>query len=182
MITLIGFVGMLIHALERVNVSIALICMVNQSALEFNSSDPSDKDDGQYIWSKKTQGIILGCYFWGYLLTQIPSGYLSSRYGVKYLFGLSILCSSVLTLLIPLSANIHWIVFSIVRFLIGFCHGTAWPSMTVIMAHWAPKYERGKLMAFMNADLHVFSFDSQRVCEYLQVHKLEMQLPFQRVD
>ena len=135
--------------------------------------------DGRYIWSQKNQGIILWCYFWGYLLTQIPSGYLSSRYGVKYLFGLSILLSSVLTLLIPLSANIHWILFSMVRFFIGFCHGTAWPSITVIIAHWAPKYERGKLMAFINAG-SAFSFFSsfQNFFYCVKVRKLEMQLPF----
>lgn len=58
---------------------------------------------------------------------------------------------------IPLSAKVHWIAFCILRFIIGLCHGTVWPGMTVIMAHWAPKYERGKLMGFMNAG-YLFTF------------------------
>jgi MFS family permease len=52
---------------------------------------------------------------------------------------------------IPLSANAHWIVFCILRFLVGLAHGTIWPCMTVIMSRWAPTSERGKLMGFMNA-------------------------------
>lgn len=59
--------------------------------------------------------------------------------------------SSLVTMFILLIAKVHWIGFCILRFVIGFCHGTVWPCMIVIMAHWAPKHERGRLMGFMNA-------------------------------
>ncbi|CAF1249137.1 unnamed protein product [Rotaria sp. Silwood1] len=70
------------------------------------------------------QGIILGAYFWGYIITQIPGGYLAGR------FGGAMIVSSLLIVFMPLIAH---------------------PCITVIMAHWAPAHERGKLIGFMNA-------------------------------
>ena len=43
--------------------------------------------DGEFDWDKETQGIILGAFFWGYLLTQIPGGWLAERVGGKGVFG-----------------------------------------------------------------------------------------------
>lgn len=54
-----------------------------------------------YDWSEEQQGIILGAFFWGYTLTQIPGGMLSQRYGGKYVFMLGILFSAVCSLLTP---------------------------------------------------------------------------------
>jgi len=51
----------------------------------------------------------------------------------------------------PFVSSIHWILFSSLQVLVGLAHGTIWPCMAVIMAHWAPANERGKLMGFMNA-------------------------------
>ena len=52
-------------------------------------------------------GWVLSAFFYGYLITQIPGGYLASRFGGRYVFGLGILLTSVLTLLTPLAAEIH---------------------------------------------------------------------------
>lgn len=54
-----------------------------------------------YNWSQEQQGIILSSFFWGYLITQIPGGILSQRYGGKYVFMLGILLSAVCSLLTP---------------------------------------------------------------------------------
>ncbi len=103
------------------------------------------------MWSKNIQGLILGAYFWGYIISQIPAGYLAGRFGARFIFGGAIFVSSLVTMFIPLGANRHWIVFSILQVIVGLAHGTIWPCMAVIMAHWAPTNERGKLMGFINA-------------------------------
>lgn len=54
-----------------------------------------------YNWSQEQQGIILSSFFWGYLITQIPGGILSQRYGGKYVFMLGILFSALCSLLTP---------------------------------------------------------------------------------
>ncbi|CAF5058397.1 unnamed protein product, partial [Rotaria sp. Silwood1] len=97
------------------------------------------------------QGIILGAYFWGYIITQIPAGYLACRFGPRFLFGGAMIVSSVVTAFMPIIASVHWILFCILRLLVGLAHGAILPCTAVIMAHWAPVQERGKLMGFMNA-------------------------------
>ncbi len=57
----------------------------------------------------------------------------------------------------PIAANVHWIVLCILQIIVGLAHGTIWPCLTVIIAHWAPTNERGKMMGFINAG-NFFSF------------------------
>ncbi len=97
------------------------------------------------------QGIILGAYYWGFVITQIPAGYLAGRFGARFIFGGAIFISSLVTMFMPMAANVHWIVLSILQIIVGLAHGSIWPCLTVIMAHWAPTNERGKLMSFVNA-------------------------------
>lgn len=59
-----------------------------------------------YDWDSDTQGWILGAFFYGYILTQIPGGYLASRCGAKWLLGLGILGTVLFTLLTPLAADL----------------------------------------------------------------------------
>ncbi|RUS90911.1 hypothetical protein EGW08_001308, partial [Elysia chlorotica] len=94
-LSLIGCVGFLNLYALRVNLSVAMVCMVNQTALDLvkdaehsgdtdqrpatcngvenqSSNDTSDGDrEGEFVWSKETQGYVLGSFFWGYLLTQV---------------------------------------------------------------------------------------------------------------
>ena len=50
-------------------------------------------------------GWALGAFFYGYLITQIPGGWLAERYGGKMVFGIGIVMTSVLTLVTPLAAE-----------------------------------------------------------------------------
>lgn len=59
-----------------------------------------------YDWDSETQGWILGAFFYGYILTQIPGGYLASRCGPKWLLGLGVLGTILFTLLTPLAADL----------------------------------------------------------------------------
>ena len=33
----------------------------------------------KFNWDPETVGLIHGSFFWGYIVTQIPGGYISSR-------------------------------------------------------------------------------------------------------
>ena len=50
-------------------------------------------------------GWVLGAFFYGYLITQIPGGWLAERYGGKMVFGIGIVMTSVLTLFTQLAAE-----------------------------------------------------------------------------
>ena len=66
-------------------------------------------------------GVVLSSFFYGYIVTQLPGGLLALKFGGKNLFGLGILCTSVLTLLTPLAARSHVGFLITLRVLIGLC-------------------------------------------------------------
>ena len=66
-------------------------------------------------------GHILAAFYYGYLITQIPGGYIAARFGGKNLFGIAILLSAMLTLITPLASREHWSFLFILRFIEGLC-------------------------------------------------------------
>ncbi len=67
-----------------------------------------------------TLGQVLGSFFYGYILTQIPGGILAQRFGGRWVFGVGIVMTAILTLLTPLAANISVWFLVVVRILEGF--------------------------------------------------------------
>ena len=59
---------------------------------------PSPKQ-GEFEWDPETQGLILGCFFYGYALSHVPGGLLAERYGGKWLMGKSVTSDTVTTAL-----------------------------------------------------------------------------------
>ena len=47
----------------------------------------------------------MGSFFYGYIVTQVPAGWLASRFGGKYLFGFGVLLTSVMTMFTPAAAR-----------------------------------------------------------------------------
>ncbi len=39
------------------------------------------EEDGKYTWDQETQGLILGAFFYGYIVMQVPGGWLARRFG-----------------------------------------------------------------------------------------------------
>jgi MFS family permease len=116
---------------------IAIVCMVDPR--RSNNQDVSQNDEFSFLtddvksvakreagtyfdWSKAMQGFILSSYFYGYILTQIPSGWLAIRYGPKIVLFIAILGASIATLLTPLAATFNVYALVAVRFLTGFFH------------------------------------------------------------
>ena len=52
-------------------------------------------------------GWILSSFFFGYLITQVPGGWLAERYGGRWIFGIGIVMTAVLTLFTPLAVYWH---------------------------------------------------------------------------
>lgn len=61
--------------------------------------------DGSFVWPKDVQGLILSAYFYGYILMQIPGGWLSFKFGGRIILAISMAIGSAFTLLIPVSAK-----------------------------------------------------------------------------
>lgn len=99
--------------------------------------------DGPFNWDRSTQGLVLGAFFYGYIITPIPGGRMAERWGAKWLFGIGALITGFLSLLIPYAAY-NWGVAGVVtlRILQGLGEGVTYPAMEALIAHWLPVGER----------------------------------------
>ncbi len=61
--------------------------------------------EGEFSWTPETQGLILGSFFYGYIMTQLLGGYLALQLGGKYVYGVGIAMTAVLTILTPVAAR-----------------------------------------------------------------------------
>ncbi|NWX62854.1 VGLU1 protein, partial [Promerops cafer] len=61
----------------------------------------------QFNWDPETVGMIHGSFFWGYIVTQIPGGFIAQKFAANRVFGLAIVSTSVLNMLIPSAARTH---------------------------------------------------------------------------
>ncbi|GIY72130.1 hypothetical protein CEXT_461851, partial [Caerostris extrusa] len=88
------------------------------------------------------QGLVLGSFYFGYVVTQIPGGMAAEKYGAKWLFGIGILITSIFSLLTPVCAR--WSVWALIvaRAIEGLGEGVTYPAMHALIGRWAPRQER----------------------------------------
>ncbi|XP_060084519.1 uncharacterized transporter slc-17.2-like [Ylistrum balloti] len=175
-LAVLGFFGFINVYTLRANMSVAVVCMVNWTAIHESkgntSNDSTEKlissscglvsagsnltskqqfEDGEFVWHEDVQGSVLGAFFWGYLVTQIPGGWVATRFGGKRVFGLSMLAASIATFATPVAARTSYIFLIVLRIILGICSGVSFPAMHALWGSWAPPLERSKLTAFTYA-------------------------------
>lgn len=102
------------------------------------------------------QGIILSSFYVGYVITHLPGGMLSEKFGGKYSLGLGILATGIFTLITPITVEIGEATgLIIVRVLMGLCEGTTFPALNAMLAQWTPPEERSMIgsLVFAGAQL-----------------------------
>ena len=155
----------------KVNLSVAIVAMVNQTALksgtldpdplEINQSSPGvckplshnstleepviSNDDGPLVWTEPEQGLVLGSYFWGYLITQVPGGRISELYGGKWVFWTAVFLNILAILLSPICSMAGYQYLIGMRIMMGLGAGVTFPAMNVLIAKWSPKDERSTI-------------------------------------
>jgi len=108
---------------------------------------------GEFDWDLKTQGLVLGTFFYGYIAVQVPSGMLAERFGGKHVLGLGLLFTGIFNILTPFSARFSFPVLITVRVLTGIVEGVIFPSLSCLLSRWVPEPERSVLTTFINAGL-----------------------------
>lgn len=106
---------------------------------------------GKYLWDKYQQNFLLGCFYAGYVLTELPGGRLAEIIGARRVFGYSMLAASLVTLLTPVAAEWHFTAVLILRILLGFFLGATWPAMPPMANKWIPPNDRSKFISNMMA-------------------------------
>ncbi|GBP50287.1 Putative inorganic phosphate cotransporter [Eumeta japonica] len=159
------FLGMANAYIMRTNMSVAIVAMVNHTALpidpeavdtecgpvDANATESASQQDGEFVWSSTLQGYILSSFFYGYVITQIPFGILSKRFGARLFLGVGMLINSVFGLLVPVaaSAGYQWLI--LVRFIQGLGEGPIVPCSHAMLAKWIPPNERSRMGAAVYA-------------------------------
>ncbi|XP_066439705.1 vesicular glutamate transporter 2 [Eleutherodactylus coqui] len=127
----------------RCNLGVAIVDMVNNSTIHRNGKIIKEK--AKFNWDPETVGMIHGSFFWGYIVTQIPGGYIASRLAANRVFGAAIVLTSTLNMLIPSAARVHYGCVIFVRILQGLVEGVTYPACHGIWSKWAPPLERSRL-------------------------------------
>ncbi|XP_054969861.1 sialin isoform X7 [Pan paniscus] len=122
-----------------------------RTARLFYRAPHGPKPGKKYQWDAETQGWILGSFFYGYIITQIPGGYVASKIGGKMLLGFGILGTAVLTLFTPIAADLGVGPLIVLRALEGLGEGVTFPAMHAMWSSWAPPLERSKLLSISYA-------------------------------
>ena len=129
---------------------LAFFGFVNVYALRVNLSiaiNPMVRDGSTVIDGPEDAALVLSSFFFGYIVTQVPGGWLAAKYGAKWVFGFGILTTTVLTLVTPVAAKSSMGALICVRVIEGFGEGVTYPAINSLWARWAPPLERSKLTA-----------------------------------
>ncbi|KRG03535.1 sialin isoform X2 [Drosophila mojavensis] len=129
-----------------------------QSCMDLSTSAPGNKDvgchpppgtspnakeeDGPFNWSETLQGKLLSCYFWGYMVSQIPLARVAEIFSAKWVFLGAVAINVICTIFSPGLAKLHSVGLMAMRILEGVGGGAAFPSMHTMIASWAPQTER----------------------------------------
>ena len=131
-----AFIAVFICYMDRVNISVAIIPMVEQ-----------------YGWDVATQGLIFSSFYMGYLLLQIVGGRLADRFGGKIILAGGVLLWSLFTLITPPAAAFGIASLITVRVLMGMGEAVTFPSIYSMYARWVPLNERSRSVAVANSGI-----------------------------
>lgn len=141
------FVSFIICNCDRINISVAILPMAKY-----------------YGWSQTTVGVIQSAFFWGYVLTQIPGGYLADKYGGKQVLAAGVVVWSTMTILTPLAASTNIGVLLLARALLGVGEGVAMPAMNNMISKWVPETERSRSLSLTYSGMYLGSVVGLLLC------------------
>ncbi|VDL78987.1 unnamed protein product [Nippostrongylus brasiliensis] len=99
-----------------------------------------------FNWTRAELSVMESSFFYGYLVTQIPAGFLAAKYPPNKLFGIAIGVASFLNVLLPYGFRSKSdTLVAVIQILQGLVQGVAYPSMHGVWRYWAPPLERSKL-------------------------------------
>ena len=179
-IAFMGFLGYLLLFGMRASISVALVAMVTEHETKPSSQNencPMDENDtdssndevwtGDFDWTTTEQAYLLASFFYGYLITQIPGGYFSSKIGGKHLYGIGLLVRAILFMLNPPVAFLGVYALIALRIIEGIIEAVTMPAFHQITGRWAPKFERSIFSGLAISGFAVGTMLSQLIAGYL---------------
>ncbi|KAM8901675.1 LOW QUALITY PROTEIN: putative small intestine urate exporter [Lycaon pictus] len=158
---------------QQMNLSIAMPATVNNTTLlgPLNASMERPSTDSQDSWnemrfsviqaptcdwSPEVQGIILSSINYVSILAPIPTGYIAGIFEAKYLVGVGLLFSSILTFFIPLAADAGVALLMVLQIVQGIAQVMVLTSQ-YIWVKWAPPLEKNQLIRIAVSDASLYN-------------------------
>lgn len=122
----------------------------------------------KFHWDQTEQGHILGAFFYGYILFQIPGARMAESVGAKWIIMAASAGSAVISLAFPLSTQLNSIyLLMMLRFVMGLCQSAFFPAAYVIFCRWLPEKERSILLPIMFIGSNMGSISTYILSSYL---------------
>jgi MFS family permease len=124
-----------ISYIDRTNVALALEPKISSMMRDLLMDD-------------RMKGEAAGIFFFGYVLLQIPGGYLASQWSARKVISMFLICWGICAVGCGLSQTFRQ--FEVMRFFLGVAESGVFPATTVLLAHWFPRGERARANAYWN--------------------------------
>lgn len=106
-------------------------------------------------FSGAVTGTLLSAFFWGYVLTQLPGGWLANKIGPKRVIVAALFIVGVTGCLTGYIDHLPSLIA--VRFVMGLGEGVVWPSFAILFLNWFPGSERGRAVSLSQYTLPLSS-------------------------
>jgi MFS family permease len=122
-------------------VFIYVICYIDRTNISF--ALPHLKTDMHLTGAQ--QGLASGIFFWGYLVLQVPGGYMAERWSAKRWVAILMVLWSIAAIASGLTHTFGELILT--RFLLGVAEGGVQPALMTTIRSWFPYAERSRAFA-----------------------------------
>ena len=124
-----------ISYVDRTNISLALDPKISSMMKDLLMDD-------------RMKGEAAGIFFFGYVLLQLPGGYLASHWSARKVISIFLIAWGLCAVGCGLSKTFRQ--FEVMRFFLGVAESGVFPATTVLLANWFPRTERARANAYWN--------------------------------
>src|SRR5882672_7637219 len=124
-----------ISYVDRTNISLALDPKISSMMKDLFMDD-------------RMKGEAAGIFFFGYILLQLPGGYLASHWSARKVISIFLIAWGVCAVGCGLAKTFRQ--FEVMRFLLGVAESGVFPATTVLLANWFPRSERARANGYWN--------------------------------
>ncbi|CBY16228.1 unnamed protein product, partial [Oikopleura dioica] len=147
--------------ISKQNLSIAVIGMNSNNSSELEaeksqcpvefSSNSSEQEiflKNEFSWTEKQEMLLLGCYYYGYVIFHMVGGWIGFKFGFKKLLRSSLI-GAFINLVFPFSIRLSFTFGVALRIALGISHSGSSAAMTEAWSKWAPQDEKSFLLNFI---------------------------------
>ena len=129
----VALIMYMISYVDRTNISLALEPRVSSMVRDLLMDD-------------RMKGRAAGIFFFGYMLLQVPGGYLATHWSARKVISLFLICWGGCAVACGLCHTFPQ--FELARFLLGVAESGVFPASLVLLANWFPRGERARANAY----------------------------------